>query len=246
MIKAQNADESNKRRTYILIAGLLIGVLVLLYELSEVSELEDQVFGLQLRLVEAQASIENLNQLSEKHERQISVIEEAAGDKPIQAPSRLQLDALKPGFYILTTDTQYDPSVEEPDEYQITHVTLELSFDSTSTKLNVGMASSGMIPTGIYFDYDNDGHVDVGMARDFAREIPFIGRRIARAYDPVIAQNLYSVFMAEAANADYTSVDDITQQAEDTSNYLWSFVIDQYQNMEDWIRDEMEEPQPDE
>lgn len=235
--------ESNKRRTYILVAGLLACVMVLLYELSEVSELEDQVVGLQLRLDEAQTRIENLHQLSEKHESQISIIEKAADDKTIEAPGRLQLDALKPGFYVLTTDTQYDPSAGERTTYQITHVTLEMSFDTLDTKLNVGLASSGMIPQSIYFDYDNDGQVDVDMARDFAREIPFVGRRIARAYDPVIAQNLYSIFVAEVHNAEYTSVDDITQQAESTSNYLWSFVIDQYKDMEDWIRDEMEEPQ---
>jgi hypothetical protein len=102
-----------------------------------------------------------------------------------------------------------------------------------------------MIPQSIYFDYDDDGQVDVDMARDFAREIPFIGRRIARAYDPAIAQNLYAIFVAEVDNAEYTSVDDLAQQAEDTSNYLWSFVMDHYQNMEDWIQDHLEEPRAD-
>jgi len=218
------------------------------YEFSEIHELESQVISQRLRLDEVQVRLEDLNQLSEKHELQISAIEETNGLKrgAVEAPSHRQLDALKPGFYVLSTDTQYDPSAEEATTYQITHVTLEMSFDSLDTKLNVGLASSGMIPQSIYFDYDNDGQVDVDMARDFAREIPVIGRRIARAYDPAIAQNLYSIFVAEVDNAEYTSVDDLAQQAEDTSNYLWSFVTDQYQNMEDWIREELEEPQPDE
>ena len=219
-----------------------------MYEFSEIHELESQVISQRLRLDEVQVRLEDLNQLSEKHELQIGAIEETNGLKSgaVEAPSHQQLDALKPGFYVLSTDTQYDPSAEEATTYQITHVTLEMSFDSLDTKLNVGLASSGMIPQSIYFDYDNDGQVDVDMARDFAREIPVIGRRIARAYDPAIAQNLYSIFVAEVDNAEYTSVDDLAQQAEDTSNYLWSFVTDQYQNMEDWIREELEEPQPDE
>ena len=236
--------EPNKRRTYFLAAGLLVCVVVLVYALSEIQKLENQVITIQLRLDDAQMSLADLNQLSEKHERQISVIEKATGEKAIEAPGRQQLDELKPGFYVLTTDTQYDPSAEEATTYQITHVTLEMSFDSIGTKLHVGLASSGMIPQSIYFDYDNDGQVDVDMARDFAREIPIIGRRISRAYDPTTAQNLYSIFVAEVDNAEYTSVDDLSQEAEDTSNYLWSFVISQYQDMEDWIGDNLEDTQP--
>lgn len=237
----------NKRRTYLITAGLLVCVAALVYEFSEVQRLENQVISLRLRLDVAQMRLENLGQLSEKHERQISVIEEATGLKRIavEAPSRQQLDTLQPGIYVLSTDTQYDPSAEEATTYQITHVTLEMSFESFDTKLNIGLARSGVIPKGVYFDYDNDGQVDVNMARDFAREIPVVGRKIANAYDPAIAQNLYSIFVAEADNAEYTSMDDLTQQAEATSNYLWSFVISQYQNMEDWIRDKLHDPQPD-
>jgi hypothetical protein len=237
--------EASKRWTYILSAGLLVGVVVAVYVYAEIHALENQVVGLRFRLDEAQVHLADLSQQSEKHEHQISVIENTTGDTGIDDPSRQQLDALKPGFYVLTTDTQYDPGAEEATTYQITHVTLEMSFDSLRTKLNVGLASSGMIPQSIYFDYDDDGQVDVDMARDFAREIPFIGRRIARAYDPAIAQNLYAIFVAEVDNAEYTSVDDLAQQAEDTSNYLWSFVMDHYQNMEDWIQDHLEEPRAD-
>ena len=237
----------NKRWTYLLTAGLLVCVAALLYEFSEVQKLENQVISLRLRLDEAQMSLTNLSHLSEKHERQISVIEETTDLKRIavEAPSRQQLDTLQPGIYVLTTDTQYDPSAEEATTYQITHVALEMNFETLGTKLNIGLASLGVIPKAVYFDYDNDGQVDVDMARDFAREIPVVGRRIANAYDPAIAQNLYSIFVAEADNAEYTSMDDLTQQAEATSNYLWSFVISQYQNMEDWIRDKLEDQQPD-
>lgn len=237
----------NKRRTYLLTAGLLVCIAALVYEFSAVQRLENQVISLRLRLDVAQMRLANLSRLSEKHERQISVIEEATGLKRIsvEAPSRQQLDTLQPGIYVLTTDTQYDPSAEEATTYQITHVALEMNFESLGTKLNIGLASSGVIPKAVYFDYDNDGQVDVDMARDFAREIPVVGRRIANAYDPAIAQNLYSIFVAEADNAEYTSMDDLTQQAEATSNYLWSFVISQYQNMEDWIRDKLEDQQPD-
>jgi len=237
--------EPNKRRTYFLAAGLLVCVAVLVYEFSQIQSLAIQVIGLQLRLDDAQVRLEDLSQLSEKHERQIEVIEETSRPKGIGAPSRQQLDDLKPGLYVLTTDTQYDSGTEDATEYQITHVTLVMSVDSIGTKLHVGLASSGMIPQSIYFDYDNDGQVDVDMARDFAREIPIIGRRIARAYDPAIAQRLYSIFVAESDNAEYTSVDDLVQEAEDTSDYLWSFVMSQYQDMEDWIGDKMEDTQSD-
>lgn len=237
----------NNRRTDLLTAGLLVCVAALVYELSVVHKLDNQVISLRLRLDEAQMRLANLSHQSEKHERQISVIEEISGLNRIavDAPSREQLDTLQPGIYVLTTDTQYDLNAEELTTYQITHVTLEMSFESLDTKLNIGLARSGVIPKGVYFDYDNDGQVDVDMARDFSREIPVIGRRIANAYDPAIAQNLYSIFVAEADNAEYTSMDDLTQQAEATSDYLWSFVISQYQNMEDWVRDKSEDAQPD-
>ena len=239
--------QPNKQWTYLLTAGLLVCGVALVYEFSERQKLENQVIGLRFRLDETQMRLTNLDDLSEKHERQISVIEETVALKrvAVEAPSNQKLDTLQPGIYVLTTDTQFDPRAEEATTYQITHVTLEMNFESVGTKLNIGLASSGMIPKGIYFDYDNDGQVDVDMARDFAREIPVIGRRIAKAYDPAIAQNLYSIFVAEVDNAEYTSVDDLTQQAEATSNFLWSFVISQYQNMEDWIRDKLEDPQPD-
>jgi hypothetical protein len=100
-----------------------------------------------------------------------------------------------------------------------------------------------MIPKGVYFDYDNDGQVDVDMFRDFAREIPIVGRRLAKAYDPVIAQNLYSIFVDESEKAEYTSIDDLAEDAEAKSNYLWSFVINQYEHMETWIRDRLEDSQ---
>ena len=237
----------NKRQTFLLTAGLLVCVAALVYEFSEVQRLENQVINLRLRLDVAQMRIANLSHLSEKHERQISVMEKATGLKRIavEAPIREQLDTLQPGIYVLITDTQYDPSVEEATTYRITHVTLEMSFESFGTKLNIGLARSGVSPKGVYFDYDNDGQVDVDMARDFAREIPVVGPRIANAFDPAIAQNLYSIFVAEADKAEYTSTDDLTQQAEATSNYLWSFVTSQYQNMEDWIRDKLEDPQLD-
>ncbi|MFQ5549329.1 MAG: hypothetical protein ACE5FV_13620 [Woeseia sp.] len=236
----------NRRRAYLLTAGLLVCVAALVYEFSEIQRLENQAIILRARLDVAQTRLADLSHLSEKHERQISAIEEATGLKRIavEAPSRQRLDTLQPGIYVLTTDTQYDPSADEATTYQITHVTLEMSFESFGTKLNIGLARSGVIPKGVYFDYDNDGQVDVDMARDFAREIPVVGRRIANAYDTAIAQNLYSIFVAEADNAEYTSMDDLTQQAEAASNYLWSFVISQYQNMEDWIRDKLDDSQP--
>ena len=108
-------------------------------------------------------------------------------------------------------------------------------YDTYESRLNVGLARSSMIPNGVYFDYDNDGLVDADMALDFVRDIPVFGRRLARGYDPVVAQNLYSIFVNEAENAEYTSIDDLANDAEAASSYLWSFVERQYETLEAWV-----------
>ena len=94
----------------------------------------------------------------------------------------------------------------------------------------------------------NDGEIDADMALNFVRDIPVIGGRLARAYDPLVSQNLYAIFVSEAANADYTSVDDMTGEAEAASSYLWRFIVDQYDAIEAWVlehlADEQSEKEP--
>jgi hypothetical protein len=235
----------NKLQFYLVTASLLVCLVAVIFEYFAIQGLSVRADKLQdlaysntqnlrtheLQLEKQQAQIESLSKLV------------ALEGSALPFPNREQLDALQPGIYILTTDTKYDPTIQEAATYQITHVRLDMNFDSFGTKLNIGLASSGMIPKGVYFDYDNDGQVDVDMFRDFAREIPIVGRRLAKAYDPVIAQNLYSIFVDESEKAEYTSIDDLAEDAEAKSNYLWSFVINQYEHMETWIRDRLEDSQ---
>ena len=73
------------------------------------------------------------------------------------------------------------------------------------------------------------------MAIDFVREIPFIGRRLANAYDPVVAQNLYSIFVTERENAACTSAKDMADATSEKSSMLWNYVMDNYDALAEWI-----------
>jgi hypothetical protein len=120
---------------------------------------------------------------------------------------------------------------------------MEMRYEDYGSTLHVGMATSGMIPRGVYFDYDNDGQIDVDMALNFVRDIPVVGQSLAKAYDPEIGQNLYSIFVSEAENAEYTSVDDMSENAEAASSYIWKFVMDQYESIEAWVIENLPDQQ---
>ncbi len=187
--------------------------------------------------VETSAAAEALLARSDSLESRVESLERAADItfNALKPPSVEELDMLLPGLYELETSTQYDPDAEETSSYTITHVVMEMQYEDYETKLQVGMATSGWIPKGVYFDYDNDGRIDTDMAMDFVRDIPMVGRKLAKAYDADSAQNLYSIFVSEAENAEYTSVEDMADDAEAASSYIWRFVMGQYEAIEAWV-----------
>ncbi len=173
----------------------------------------------------------------------ISALEAALARSPaaLAPPSRQDLDALAPGVYVLQTSTAFDPEADGNEPYTITHAVVELQYDDYGTKLHVGIATSGWLPSGVYFDYNNDGEVDADMALSFVRDIPVIGGRLVRAYDPRLSQNLYAIFISESANAEYTSIDDMTGEAEAASSYVWRFIVAQYETIEAWVMEQLAE-----
>ena len=228
---------ANKNSNYILSGAVVICIVWLVYQYIEIRSLRlqmtEQRASLELVSSEAAAALAK----SEDQESRIELLESTANKDSGETnfPSIDKLNALQPGFYQLTTSTQYSPDVEEFLPYTINHVMVQLHYENYDTQLSVGLASSGLIPQGVYFDYDNDGRIDVDMALNFVREIPVFGRSLAKAYDPMVAQNLYSIFVNESENAEYTSIDDLANDAEAASSYLWIFLENQYEDIEDWV-----------
>lgn len=227
----------NKRSTLVLTVAIVICFAGLVYQYFEIHSLRLQISENRVSLEQTSRDSATALTMSEGQESRIKLLESTANQasRRIDFPPIDKLNALQPGYYQLNTSTQFDPDFEESSPYTITHVVVELRYKSYGTKLNVGLAISGMIPTGAYFDHDNDGEIDVDMALDFVRDIPVFGGRLAKAYDPVVAQNLYSIFVNEAGNADYTSIDDLANDAEAASSYLWTFVESQHEAIEAWV-----------
>jgi len=237
-------QSSHRMRVRFLTAGLIlcIGLVgIAFWKLSDLSsrtdELDARVDIATRKAIEANAIADALQARSASLESRVESIEEATSItfRIIKPPSVEELGILLPGLYELETSTQYEPVVRKTSPYTITHVVLEIRYEDYGVKLHVGMAKSGWIPTGVYFDYNNDGHIDTDMAMNFVREIPIVGARLARAYDAESAQNLYSIFVSEVENAEYKSTDEIANDAEAASNYTWTFVMDQYEVIESWV-----------
>jgi len=248
----------NNRQIRLLKAGLVACLAVLLIcvghlwiLLSRVNQLQDQLYRTIADIEAAKSAAEAYSAMrtqSEDQKARIAVLEAALGKSVgvLDLPTQEQLDALQPGFYELQTSTQYDPDLDETASYMIRHVVVEVQYEDYGAKLQMGLASGetlGMIPAPIaaYFDYDGDGQIDTDMAMDFIRDIPIIGGRLAKAYDPVVSQMVYSIFVSEALNAEYTSVDDMADNAETASSYLWKFVQDQYETIEKWVLENLPE-----
>lgn len=210
---------------------------VLKNESARIEELEAQVAELAIEVDEL-SSVNQLlaTRLSEINVR-LSSLKTAAGGAiaAIEPPSEAQLSNILQGLYVLETTAQYDFDSVETSEYSITHVVVEIPLGGLTTKLHVGLAVSGWIPIGAYFDYNNDGLVDSDMAVEFVREIPVVGRRLARSYDKEAAQNLYSIFVTNIDLAEHTSPADLTDDAEAASNRLWAFVMNNYEAFVRWI-----------
>ena len=233
----------------ILPAGLIVCIALLVYALWRMDSLSERFDGLDQRLGltsrDVQQTTSDIQARADELESRVASLEQSAGISPsaLQKPSLEQLDLLLPGLYELETSTQYDPEFKETSPYTISHVVMEMRYEDYGSTLHVGMATSGMVPKGAYFDYDNDGQIDVDMALNFVRDIPVVGRSLAKAYNPEIGQNLYSIFVSEAENAEYTSVDDMSEDAEAASSYIWKFVMDQYESIEAWVIENLPDQQ---
>ena len=234
----------SRTQVQLLTAGLIVCIGLLGFALWRLMDLSSRTDHLDARVdafisdaLETSATADALESRTDSLESRLESIEQASDIAfgVLKSPSVEELDTLLPGLYELVTTTQYDPEVQQKSSYTITHVVVELTYEDYGTNLHVGMATSGWIPNGVYFDYDNDGRIDTEMAMDFVRDIPIVGRRLAKAYDADLAQNLYSIFVSEAENADYTSVDDMADDAEAASSYIWAFVMGQYEAIEAWV-----------
>ena len=143
------------------------------------------------------------------------------------------------GLYQLRTDTNYGP-LSGGEEYEISHVSTLVG----GWNINAGITLNDFgIPTAFYFDYDGDGKIDSAIAARLARELPIVGNTIANRLlaDSSIHQNLYSVFSCEWRNGEFTSSDDMINEASHTTNVLWDLIQEYSDQIDEWISEpEME------
>lgn len=227
----------NKRLTYFLAAGLLGCVAVLALAIWTIFGLQDQVLALELQADKATADIVHLENTTQAFRAVLDERREAFSYREGKAvePPLDKMHALQPGAYFLATDTQYELRSEPVSQYQITHIVAEIENETINARLDVGLASRGLIPLGVYFDYNSDGLVDAEMVQEFVGEIPVIGKTLAKGFDPVVSQNFYSIFVIESQQAEYKSADDIADGAGAASKLFISFVSAQLQAMADWV-----------
>lgn len=229
--------------TYALLAAVALCFVALAFQAAQIRELQAEATSSAAALQQAANSAAALQADMDRQEARLDALESNPGVASFasKTPSPEQLESLQPGIYVLQTSTPYDPDAEETPSYEITHVVVEISYEEYATRLHIGMAKSGWIPKGVYFDYNNDGRVDTDMAFEFVRDIPVIGRRLAKSYGVDLSQNLYSIFVDESANADYTSVEDLGENAEAASSYVWTFLMEYYEAIEAWVLERLEE-----
>lgn len=237
--------KSSNLMVYLLLAAVAFCLVALAFQASQIRELQSQVSDSSAALQKAADDTRELQAVVDRQQDRIDALEGAPGllSATSRVPTAEQLALLKPGIYVLETSTPYEPGADETPSYQITHVVVEISYDDYATKLHIGMAKSGWIPKGVYFDYNNDGRVDTDMAFEFVRDIPVIGRRLAKTYGVDLSQSLYTIFVDEAANADYTSIDDLSEDADAASSYVWTFLMQYYDTIEAWVLEKLQEDQ---
>jgi len=233
------SESGNHRAVYVLGALIVICLAGLVYQYRTIDMLERQVNANEAAIAQVAREAASARERAASQAARLRLLETAPDPVTgiIPVPSVDMVVALEPGFYELTTDTRFDPASDDIVEYQVSHVTVEFNYDTHSTRLNVGIARSGTwsLPIGIYFDYNGDGKIDSDMAMKFAGDIPLIGGFLKSAYKPVISQNLYSIFVHEAATARHVSFAEISDDAAAASNRLWKFLESQYDSIKEWV-----------
>ena len=175
-----DVSESPNNRLVVVLGGLVvIGLAGLVYQYRAISALEQRVADSEAVIASMAHDAASAHERVESQAQRIELLENAPDPVTgiLPTPTADMLAALEPGFYELTTSTQYDPASDEAVEYAVSHAVLEFNYDTYSTRLNVGIARSGTwsLPIGIYFDYNGDGSIDSDMAMKFAGDIPLIG-----------------------------------------------------------------------
>lgn len=236
---------TSMRLTYVLVGTIVICLAGLAWQHAQIRTLRLEVSESLVVAERAASDAAAMRVILASQEARIDSLEATrqAVSGLLKLPLAEELELLQPGIYVLETSTPFDLAAEETTSYEITHVVVEIRYEDYGTKLHIGVAKSGWIPDGVYFDYDNDGRIDTDMAFEFVRDIPIVGRRLAKAYGPDLAQNLYSIFVSEAKDARYTSVDDLNEDAEAASSYVWTFLMDYYEAIEAWVVERLQQEQ---
>jgi hypothetical protein len=237
MTQQQNISKLNLI-IIITLAGLVLGGV---YMVLRIKDLSSQVDLLKAEVISQEKVVE---EIEESTAAQLAAFRSQLGAFAIRAqalgdadpfPSAVALAGVDAGYYELRTTSRYHGQSAKEVEYSISHIAVDINYQGFGTKLQAGIARSGLIPIGVYFDYNSDGEVDSDMAIDFVKDLPLIGRGLADAYDPDVAQSLYGIFVMERESANYTSAEDMANATAGESSRLWSYVIENYDALAAWI-----------
>ena len=206
----------NSTSTWLLAGGLAVCIGFLVHQYLLLKDLRDQLREQRVHISQLERAI--------NVEKNISI-----------SFTRASLNSLHPGLYSLKTNTAYGEDMHEVSEYEITHLTADVGVDTSQVRLHIGIAMSGLVPIGTYFDYDNDGRIDGEMATKFMRDIPIVGSQLAKTFNPDVAQNLYTIFLSESDDSDYRSYTEMSDDAGMVAKQMWSFVIDKSEKISAYI-----------
>lgn len=146
---------------------------------------------------------------------------------------KLTPDLLAPGLYVLAAEDGVNR--EEEDGYTIYHVTTTVGVGDFERSIQLGAARTGILNFQLYFDYDNDGHVDTDMLSEFVDSIPF-GSYVSGALDAGRSQRAYDRFLSSSGHARYSSPQEIDEETDEVARRLWSFASNASEQLASWIR----------
>lgn len=145
---------------------------------------------------------------------------------------------LKSGLYVLTQSINlpnYSSLGAQTREMSIYHLKAVLREGAPPVVLNFGVATSGYLSVPIfYFDYDEDGWVDMSMMRRFIGYIPFSGL-LARTIDPRQSQAAYSALLNGLESAKFTPINKIREEGGKIGNSLLEFIEKDAERLTSWI-----------
>ena len=224
-------------RQYLLMADLVDAQ----EELS--AQLSDELISLQNRLhVQQELSgrladeVASLRAQLVELARHVSQLAQATNiEEDVRALSaRLSLSLLEPGIYVLAPEDADDERDAEEREYTIYHIMVSVGVGDFEQLIQVGAAGSGYLNWQLYFDYDNDGRVDTDTTSKFMASIP-LGESIF-SFDPDLSQRVYDRFLESSGQAQYTSLDQLSQESGEAAAQLWAYVESRSEQLATWIQ----------